>query len=67
MAKYRAKGRYAATFTRNGSNEAISFAQGDEVELDDEQAAYVKRDCPKILVRAQGTTSAARKRASKKG
>lgn len=67
MTKYRAKGRYSAVLTRNGSNEAIAFDKGATIDLDDEQAAYVKRDCPGILVRAKGTSAAAKKAAAKKG
>ncbi len=66
MAKYKVKHDYKATFMRGGANEYILIPAGKVVELDDDLAAFIKRDAPKELVRAQGTSAKAKKKAAKK-
>jgi hypothetical protein len=63
MPKYTAKGNYRSTLQRDGRNEQIQVDKGKTVELDEDVAEFIKRDCPGILVRAKGTTkTAARKK-----
>jgi len=63
MAKYKTKAGYRSVFQRNGTNETIVIGEGETVDLDDELAGFINRDCPGVLVRAKGT---AKKAATKK-
>ena len=67
MQKYTVKKRYSATMQRGApsGNMNIVFEKGDTVDLEDDVAAFVKRDCPGVIVRAQGVKKNARKPSKK--
>ncbi len=60
--RYKFKDRYGATIQRAGRNEVLFFSKGDVAELDDDVADFIKRDCPNVIVRAQGVKKNAEKK-----
>ena len=59
--KVKFTGDYRAVLQRAGRLETVAYTKGQEVDLDDDVADFITRDCPGIMTRAKGTTRKARK------
>lgn len=51
MPRFKVRQNYSSVFQRGGSIEHLVLAEGDEIELDPEVAAFVEADAPGTLGR----------------